>query len=60
MFPHAIVVENLDVGSGNTVLSGLGTNKSLIYLGDPSHLQDGTMHYVVRGIQGAFIGKDGT
>ena len=35
-------------------------DKAPIYIGDPSHLQDGTIDYVQRGMQGAFIGKDET
>ena len=35
-------------------------DKAPIYIGDPSHLQDGTINYVYRGMQAAFIGKDGT
>ena len=31
-----------------------------IYIGNPSHLQDGIINYVHRGMQGAFIGKKGT
>ena len=35
-------------------------DKAPIYIGDPSHPQDGTINYVHREMQGAFIGKDGT
>ena len=35
-------------------------DKATIYIGDPSHLQDGTINYVHRRMQGAFIGKDET
>ena len=31
-----------------------------IYIGDPSHLQDGIINYVHRGMQGAFLRKKGT
>ena len=35
-------------------------DKAPIYIGDPSHLQGGTINYVHRGMQSAFIGTDGT
>ena len=35
----------------------MGDN-ALIYIGDPSHLRDGTINCVHHGIRGAFIGKD--
>ena len=60
MCPDAILVRDLDVRSRNTVSWVFVADKATIYIGDPSHLQDGTINYVHRRMQGAFIGKDET